>query len=159
MQVRELLQTEIWSKRTSRRILVVIGIIAFVGFSFFEIDGHWISWAERKTARAALTEIDALQSFGSMSEAEYKERLSHAKGTVEAADKAGWTRRDLAVSSLLSAYLSEVEIEKGQVELTNRFKDSKNENLRQMSSSDSQMIKTGTMVRDYLSKVLHRVLR
>jgi hypothetical protein len=61
MKIRELLQTELWSKRTSRRILVGIGILV-VGFFFWcAIEQYVLTPGERSAARAALVKVDELQ--------------------------------------------------------------------------------------------------
>jgi hypothetical protein len=101
MTIREILQIEIWSKRTSRKtlivfgkILIVLGIVGFGVVAWVAISSHWITNAERNAGKAALAQIDALQRFDEMSDAEYEEEALQAKGKIAAAEQAAWTRKD-----------------------------------------------------------------
>ena len=98
MNIRELLQTELWSKRTTRKILVwsglvfVVGFLALNGWHFVEI--HWLTRGERDAAKAALAEIDALQDAGPLSDEEFQVRLKAAEAKVKLAEEQPETYRD-----------------------------------------------------------------
>src|SRR5258708_2164631 len=104
MEIRELLQKEIWSKRTARKILIGFGIVA-VGFVvLFAIDRYWITPPERNAAKAALAQIDALQNPNHMSDAEYDAEALQAKGKVDSAVQMAWTTRDEWIAKQLWWY-------------------------------------------------------
>ena len=120
MKVRELLQIEIWSKETSRRILawtrkilvrlgVVLGVLVVVIGVILAIEMSWLTSGERKVAGAALVEIDAMQNLVSASDGEFEARDKQAKEAIEAAERAAWTIRDKGAVSDLSYYLFETE--------------------------------------------------
>jgi hypothetical protein len=58
MKIRELLQTEIWSKRTSRKILVVtgivLGILALGIGSLYEVNERWLTPREKSLAKGSV---------------------------------------------------------------------------------------------------------
>jgi len=98
MNVRELLRYELWSKRTTRRILAVLAVILVVtalGFvAWYEIDLHWMTSGERAAAKAALHQIDVLQDAGSLSDEEFKTRRDEGDSAVNAAESAIRTTKD-----------------------------------------------------------------
>src|ERR1700735_4114036 len=112
MKVRDLLRYEIWSKRTTRRIL--IGVVIFIGLIFVsnwiwtEYELHWITSGERKAAKAALAEIDSLAAAGTLSDQEWEARTQQAKARIEATRRSAKTYRDVFVEDDLSLYLLEV---------------------------------------------------
>ncbi len=74
MNVRELLQTEIWSKETSRKILrrtwrivrpvaVVSGILVLLLAVVFAVEWYWLTSGERKAGRTALAKIEELEQL------------------------------------------------------------------------------------------------
>ncbi len=113
MNVRKLLQTELWSKRTSRRILVWFGLIfgvLVVGFvAVYEIERHWLTPGERSSAKAALAQIDGLQDFGSLSDQEFEVREKQAEVKVKIAKDAAVTKRDVWIADSLELYLTETQ--------------------------------------------------
>src|ERR1700677_3065431 len=98
MNFRELLQIQIWSKRTTRKILVwfgivfVIGFLALNGWHFVEL--HWLTGGERNAAKAALAQIEALQDAGTLSDDEFALKAKQAEAKVKAAQDAAVTYRD-----------------------------------------------------------------
>ena len=109
MKVRELLQKEVWSKRTSRKILVVLAIlcVAFVlWIAAYVVDESWITPSERRAGRAALAQIDSLQNFDGMSDAEFDAGVLQAGRKVGDAEQAAWTSRDKRIAGVVSFYLS-----------------------------------------------------
>jgi hypothetical protein len=110
MKIRELLQTEIWSKRTSRKILVGFGVVIVGVFIWKGLDGYWITPPERNAARVALAEIDRLQNSSGMGDAEYDAGTREAKEKVSAVERAAWTSRDKLVAVSLLSYLTETDL-------------------------------------------------
>jgi hypothetical protein len=108
MKIRELLQKEIWSKRTSRKILIGFGIVTVVlvvGFVVLSaVDEHWITPAERIAGRAALVQIEDLQDFNGMSDAEYDAGALDAKRKIETAEHVALTFQDRRIAFLLLGY-------------------------------------------------------
>jgi hypothetical protein len=128
MKVRELLQTEIWSKETSQKVLarvrkvlvrvgIVVGILVVVLGFVLAVEMSWLTSRERKVASAGLAEIDAMQNLMQASGSDFGARDQHAKELVEAADRASWTLRDKSVAFDLSYYLSETEMARRDTEM------------------------------------------
>jgi hypothetical protein len=102
MNIRELLQIELWSKRTSRKILFVFGVVfaasAFGFFTWFEVEVHWLTNGERAAAKVAFQRIDALQHADPMSNEEFKIRSDEVDTAVSAAENAARTKKDESIS-------------------------------------------------------------
>ncbi len=113
MTIRELLQIEIWSERTTRKLLIGFGIVvaAFgVGFVLWNtLDERWITPPERKAASAALVQIEVLQNFNQMSDAEYDARALQAKQKVDIAEQIAWTSQDKRIALLLLGYFDSMD--------------------------------------------------
>ncbi len=109
MDVRQLLQAEIWSKRTTRKVLTVTGFVfGFLLLGFFvwhEVGESWVTPGERSAAKAALVEIDALQNAESMNGKEFDSEEEKAQLKFDAARSSIRTHRDEDVVVLLSTYL------------------------------------------------------
>ena len=124
MKVRELLQIEIWSKRTSWKILVwlgiVLGVLVVVLGVVLAVEALWLTSGERKVASAALAEIDAMQNLVQVGGNDFEARDQRAKEMVEAADRASWTIRDRQVAFDLSFYLTETEDARRETEKIGR---------------------------------------
>lgn len=112
MTIREILQIEIWSKRTSRKILIGLGIVVAGFVVWFAVDGHWITPPERNAARAALAQIEVLQNSKEMSNAEYDEGTRRAKESLDKAEHAAWTSRDKSIAAALFFYLAAKELQR-----------------------------------------------
>ena len=156
MKVRELLQKEIWSKRTSQRILRVIGIVgAVVGVVCVVgngLDTYWMTPPERSAGRSALAEIDVLQNFRGMSDTDYDAGVKRAKAKVDAANQVAITSRDDAIASVLSGYLFLVNNERFNQKMDLRRNGRETEQPQQTTSVSLKM------GRDYLRDVLHKAL-
>jgi hypothetical protein len=115
MKVRELLQTEIWSKRTHRRLLIGFAT-AIAGFLIWAwIDGIWLTGNERRAARTALVLVDVLKAQVSEDDQrDFDNRMEQTKQAVDAADQAGWTGRDKQVSLALRWYFDSVSFDRIQ---------------------------------------------
>jgi len=113
MKIRELLQTEIWSKGTTRRIFVVLGIIFGIGlvssFLLYEYETRRLTQGERDSARAALAQIEWLRECGSCSYEDFQARDIQVKRAVEWADVSSSTYRDSTVVWALRGYQTTAE--------------------------------------------------
>jgi hypothetical protein len=106
MTVRELLQIEIWSKKTSRNLVLLLAVLFVGAFLVAYVSDHWLTHSERDAARAALLQLDSMQ----LQVSEEGDRVSRttrqqAIDKVEYAEKVALTGRDQRVSTLLSNYL------------------------------------------------------
>jgi hypothetical protein len=138
MKVRELLQIEIWSKETSRKILdpirkilfwflpsrktlkrigIVFGVLVVVLGVIVVVEVSWLTSGERKVASAALAEIDAMQGLVSASSNDFEARDRQAKETVKAAERVAWTSRDKVAAFGLWSYLNETENARDEIEM------------------------------------------
>jgi hypothetical protein len=119
MNVREILQNVFWSKKALRRILIGFGVVVgvlVVGYRIlYEVEWHWVSPGERRTARAALAQIDAIQNVETISRDDFEARESGLKQKLRAARGAGWTNRDIGVYGILDAYIEGTEQERADV--------------------------------------------
>jgi hypothetical protein len=108
------LQKEIWSKGTSRKILIGFGIV-FVGFRvWYALDRYWITPPERIAARAALVQIEVLRNSEEMSDAEYDVGTRRAKESVDKAEQAAWTSRDKLIAAALFGYLAGRDLQRSE---------------------------------------------
>ena len=105
MKIREILQIELWSKRTTRKILVGLGILVASSFIVFwiwsKVELNWLTHGERVAAKAALKKIDELQSAGSLADAEYEKRRSEADAAIDTAERVAKTRKDTLIEMKL----------------------------------------------------------
>jgi hypothetical protein len=108
MTFREVLQIEIWSKRTSRKILKIVGLsfatIVVAGGIIAGVELQWITPPERTAGRIALARIEDLQKESDSNEDEYKSRKEQADAAVESAQDAAWTLRDRKLAYALLGY-------------------------------------------------------
>ena len=135
MKIREILQTEIWSKETSRRILaparkylvppkrvvvrvaIALGIIVALAGIALTIEMLWMTNGERRVATEALAEIDALQSYVSSESDDFEARDRQAKERIEEADSIAETIRDKRTSTGLWLYLYLTESDREEAEM------------------------------------------
>jgi hypothetical protein len=126
MKIRELLQIKLWSKRTSWKICIGIGV--FYGVVLLAVAAHdaiqryWLSPGERRAARTALMHIDALQDVGTVSDADFDASEKQAERDVNIARNTAWTMRDSYVSWALSAYFLATKMERNDSR-SSKFKD------------------------------------
>jgi hypothetical protein len=116
MTLREILHIEIWSKKTTRRIFSILGLVVgtlLIGFVvWFEVERHWLTKGEQKVASSALRQIDALNDANSLSDEEFFRRENAIEASVVDADRAALTSRDKAISSGVGLCLLNVESER-----------------------------------------------
>lgn len=166
MGIREVLQTEIWTTQTSQRIFrVVVKTLAFIGVAvvclviWYVVSSMWLTRPERRTARVALSQIDALQHLDTLTDDEYGAGYKQAEASVHGAEQSVWTRRDGAIADLLSNYLMFTDVRRS--ERKSKLKDctSSDERLRNNRSEESQDAASSIMVSGFQSEVLHQALR
>ncbi|HEY4357562.1 MAG TPA: hypothetical protein VGN16_17550 [Acidobacteriaceae bacterium] len=162
MTVREVLQTELWSKRTSRKILIGFGIVVAVLAVALGIERYWLTPSERNAGRSALAAIDGLQHAEDMSHEVFHARDLMAKNQVDVASRAAWTGRDKVVVLLLENYLVLTEIDDESKMLRNRLSESKDERVRKLDSKlvegERETRRASIQVREFVAKNLHQVL-
>lgn len=109
MKVRELLQAELWSKRTTRKVFVGIGIsfavLLLTASVLYEVAMHLLTPGERSAAKVALVEIDALRNAETMNGEEFDLAEKKAQQKLQTAKDAQRTHRDREVVAALSTYL------------------------------------------------------
>jgi hypothetical protein len=113
MTLREILQIELWSKTTSRKLLVwvgrVCGTVIVVGGAWIAVEHFWTTPGERKAGRQALAQIDALQKFESMSGNDFSIGDARAREEIAVARSDARTQRDLSLANGLEEYLDMTE--------------------------------------------------
>jgi hypothetical protein len=110
MSVRELLQKELWSKETSRRIIVVLltltAVVVLLSYGSGLISRDWLTPEEQKAARESLAIIDSLHSQDLINEndpdvmrGKYVVYHEMVEARVKQAESVARTRRDRLVTS------------------------------------------------------------
>jgi hypothetical protein len=161
MKVRELLQIELWSKRTSRRILVGFGIVfglVAVGLGvLFAIERYWLTRGERNAAKVALVQIEALQSCVSCGDQEFDARDKQVEQSVEIASQAGLTDRDEGVSRSLLVYLDMIESEHQEPQITRMIQE-RDERYPQSPDSCPALEESMRLYEKQMTRLLHSEL-
>lgn len=107
MKIRELLQTELWSKSTTWKFLFIsIALVVVVFVGWFTYERYWISLGVRDSGRKALTQIDEMQTLGRTCSADFEIRAQTANRAIEVADQKASTVRDFDVLFQLTNYLA-----------------------------------------------------
>jgi hypothetical protein len=163
MEIRELLQKELWSKRTSRKILSVVGkalrvveVLLVVFVVLYLVNSYWLTPSERKAGRVALEKVDALQPFSVMSGEEYGADYKQAETMVHAAEEAAWTGRDKSIAGLLSNYLMFTDMRRQEQQTIITLSNSSNEHLRSLGLQTCHSSVAGN---EFESALLHQFLR
>jgi hypothetical protein len=116
MKIRELLQTELWSKQTTRKFLVWSGSVLWFVFGvlalWIGVEWYWLTPGERNAGRVALAQIDVLQSWDTLSDSDFNAADANAKGSLGVARQAAWTDRDKAIAGTLAVYLEMIEMDR-----------------------------------------------
>ncbi len=132
MKIRELLRYEIWSKGTTRKILVGIGIVVAGYFAWAAVEERWISPGEHKAGREALAQIEALKKIDPEKDKDFELGVQQARQKIETAKEAAWTTRDTFLTLDLSMYLLTTEIDRKTPGISEKLLQ------RKTSSSDSR---------------------
>ncbi len=116
MNLRGLLQKELWSKGTTRKILIGF-VVVVVGFAVvFTVEVKWITPGERVAAKQALAELDALQNFDPGNYVESFKKSTEADAMIDTADCAAWTLRDDRVVAALRSYSDWIQFTQTEVQ-------------------------------------------
>jgi len=112
MKYRELLRTEVWSNKATRKIYVGFGIflgVVIAGAVLWSIgDRNWITPGERSAAKVALGKLDALQDVGFLNDKEFAVWAKLVARRVDDAHQAARTTRDRKIVAALMSYQSTV---------------------------------------------------
>jgi len=160
MNVRELLQYEIWSKETSRKILTCVGIVFVSLLSAAAIEMLWVSPGELILGRRALEQVDKLQRLDPESK-DFEVEAKKADGMVDSAVRAALTIRDKKVASALGGYLMIVELEPGDAKVRRSMKEFERTHPGKIHSDpdrDAERDANDIEVRRFMSATLHSAL-
>ncbi len=112
MKVRNVLQIEVWSKKTTQNILLGFGIVIcsllVTLMGWYEIDSHWLTKGERDAAKLTLQRTDELQTVVALDQ-EYKFQDDRANAALKTAAAVGRTDKDGSIQMKLSTCLAGVE--------------------------------------------------
>jgi hypothetical protein len=162
MTIRELLQYELWSKRTTRKILVKTGIFLWVAIGFLTIwiliEKFMLTPGERRTGREALVQIDGLQDFNSMSVQDFNLKFHQAENVVNAARMSAWTWRDKGVSEALSLYLETTKTDREEKQIRERLEHDHPDLAPREVESALEMETTAKRVRLLFRTEIHALL-
>ena len=158
MKVRELLQIEIWSKRTTRRILVGIGVAVGLICTWIAAELYWITPGERNAARIGIAQIDSIQNLDSISDEDFDAWDKQAVEKVEAARLAARTIRDERIADALYGYLSAIEVGRSNVKMRKLMQERHVPIKDSQQKLDDEIDSTGKQVTQFLRSVLHRAL-
>jgi hypothetical protein len=115
MNIRGLLQTEIWSKRTSWKICLGFAGLAVLGISgWYAAERFWIRQSILSESRAVLTRIDQLQDSYLLNDEDFDAKVKLAEKEIDVAEKKAWTDREIGVTFQLSRYLHFLQLERMQ---------------------------------------------
>ena len=100
--VRDWLQTEIWSPRTTKRLLKVTGMVLLVG----GISGlAWTYWLNPVENRDVLAMLKQAQRIRNSSRESFGQQQEKGKEIESQAEDAAWTLRDRRIGAVASATL------------------------------------------------------
>ena len=162
MKIRELLRYEIWSKRTSRKILVWSGtflgfVIAFLVI-WILIEQYWLTPGERRAGREALVEIDRLHDFNSISAQDFNLKYHTAENDIDAVRISAWTWKDKYVTGCLYSYLEETNVDREDIQERERIERDRPDLAAKWSESSLESESTAKSLRLWFRSSLHAVL-
>ena len=157
MAIRELLQVELWSKGTTRKILAGLAVVV-VGFGVvFTAEVRWLSPGERVAAKAALVELDKLQNPDSEMRGEFLKETK-AREMIDAADHAAWTLRDDRLVQGLKSYADWLEFRESEAQIRSSEEQLQGGITDLDRKQDGENILLDRKVGAYVSGALHNVL-
>ena len=162
MNLRELLKHELWSKRTTRKILVWSG--TFLGFViavltiWILVEKFWLTPGERRAGKAALAQIDTLQDFESMTGRDFNAKSRQAGKEIDAAQNSAWTWRDKGVAESLSLYLDMTKIDQDYVQRRKHLEQNHPEIVQKDVEMAQEMVANGKKTRSLFRSILHGAL-
>jgi hypothetical protein len=122
VKVRELLQIEIWSKETSRKVrrriwrvlkpvAIALGLLLVLLFVSYEVELHWLTSGERQAGKVALAQVEKLEALRYCRCEQFAVANKEAKNAVQDARSKAWTLRDHGLVDLLELYRWQIETE------------------------------------------------
>jgi hypothetical protein len=160
MTLRELLQYEVWSKRTTRKILLALGTVAGFFLLLGAYEWFWTTPGERVLGSMALVQIDELDELGPGSP-RFDVESKKADGMVAAATQAAFTLRDRRIAAALGAYLMLVEMEREDIERRMRmqeFERAHPEMIQRYPNDEVDEELLSRQTRQFIRSRLHAVL-
>ena len=107
MGVREILQTELWSSRTTNKIAVsVLVLVLLAGGTEFLLE-HWLNPWELQALRAV---SENAKSVRTASKEDIEQKVGVAKASAAVAEKRAWTLRDHVGASLADGVIFEARM-------------------------------------------------
>jgi hypothetical protein len=97
--VREILQTEIWSSRTTKKIVVIVLVLLVFGGAISFLDEYWMNPSEHRAAEEMFKRAEMVRTA---SRDDIAEKLAIAKESEDIAEKKVWTFRDQYVEFVVS---------------------------------------------------------
>jgi hypothetical protein len=111
MNVRELLRYELWSRRTTWKILIVSTVVLALGYGIWQAyDRYWITSGVREPGRKALAQIDELQTLTASCDASFDAKAQWVDREIKAGDQKAHTFRDFAALFQLTEYLGNTRL-------------------------------------------------
>lgn len=160
MNFRELLQYEIWSEETSRKILLGIAIGIAIILAIAAAEMFWVTPGERALGSAVLAQIDGLQRLDPES-GQFDSESKNDEKMVALAARAAFTVRDRRIASSLAGYLMIVELEPGDLKVRRSMEQFEKTHPGKVHSDpafDAERDAENIEVRRYLSSTLHSAL-
>jgi hypothetical protein len=109
-----------WNEVNFRKILVRVGIAFGIAACFGAVAAYelcWLTSGEHRAAESALVQIDALQSFGSLSDENFDAMANKADDAVEIARQQASTLRDQKVAFALMQYLGSTVTKRSTIQM------------------------------------------
>jgi hypothetical protein len=122
MTLRELLQIELWSKRTTVKIVVISAVALVLCFgSWRAYYRYWITLGVREHGGKALAQIDELQRLSASCDAGFKAKEESADRELKIADQKERTFRDITVLFQLMDYFESTRLKHLRICNQDRF--------------------------------------
>jgi len=130
--VREWMQTEVWSRRTTKKIVISISVFVVVGswlvvfvIGGWLVWGSWVSPMEKRAMKVALDRIDEVANCKASEQQGCEERLQAARTGILVCQKNEFTAYDKQLVLLL-----DLQLDGAQTERETRIKASTDQHYR-----------------------------
>jgi hypothetical protein len=122
MNVRELLQIELWSKEASRKVVrriwrvlkpvtIALGLLLVLLFVSYEVEAHWLTSGEKQAGKVALAQVEKLEALSYCRCEQFAVTNKEATNAIQFARSKAWTLRDHGLAEWLEFYRWQVETE------------------------------------------------